>query len=126
MYSCCWFHPAVNRDYGEARKVVTFTPDSRGPLCHSVPIIQDDILEDTESFTVELHKVNEELGYGLNPRTTRVVLEDRNSEFEARDLYTHTVVHTYICTYAYIHVHQLWASTQWNGMESGIGWNGME
>ena len=86
----------MNRDYGGTEEVVTFMPDSRGPLCHSVPIFRDDILEDSESFTVELHKVNEQLGYGLNPWTTRVVVEDRNSEFEAGNLYAHTHTNTYV------------------------------
>lgn len=93
----------MNRDYSDTEKVVTFMPDSPGPLCHSVPIFRDDILEDSESFTVELHKVNEQLGYGLNPRTTRVVVEDRNSEFEAGNLYAHTHTHRHLRTHTHTH-----------------------
>ena len=70
----------MNVDYDEAERVVRFDSAERGPLCLDVPIVRDDILEDTESFTIELMKVDPELNFQLNPSTVRVVLNDHNSE----------------------------------------------
>lgn len=58
-----------------------FDSTSRDPLCVDVPIIDDDVLEDRETFLVETFEMDKTLGYSIRPRTVRVVLEDNDSEW---------------------------------------------
>ena len=63
-------------DYGETIEDLTFD-GSTGRQCVTVPIINDDILEDTESFTTNF--TTSDSAVTLNPDLARVdIFEDPN------------------------------------------------
>ena len=63
-------------DYGETIEDLTFD-GSTGRECVTVPIINDDILEDIESFTASL--TTSDSAVTLNPDLARVdIIEDPN------------------------------------------------
>ena len=69
------------------------------PQCVSVPVIDDDVLEDRETFIMELVKVDSSQDYKLEPFT--VIAEIIDNESESLDTHTHT--HTpYTCLYVHV------------------------
>jgi hypothetical protein len=71
------------RDYGEAERIIRFdsshTPESE-PQCLEIPILEDEVLEDGETYFVELFKVDKRQDFLLRPFTVRAVIEDNDSE----------------------------------------------
>ena len=65
-------------DFVESERIVTFdnsyTTES-DPECVTVPILEDDILEDRETFIMEFNMDDGEL-----PTTVRCLIEDNDSE----------------------------------------------
>jgi hypothetical protein len=70
------------RDYGEAERIIRFdsshTPESE-PQCLEIPILEDEVLEDGETYFVELFKVDKRQDFLLRPFTVRAVIEDNDS-----------------------------------------------
>ena len=70
-------------DFAESERVVTFdsshTIDS-DPECITVAILHDDILEDTETFLMEINKIDKSLKFRLQPFTVICEIVDNDSE----------------------------------------------
>ena len=57
-----------------------FDSVTHGPLCLDVPIIDDDIFEDSETFLMEIKKEDRDQGFLVSPATARVAIDDNDSE----------------------------------------------
>ena len=71
-------------DYAESERVIRFDSShtsSSAPECVSIPIIDDDILEDRETYLMEVKKVDEDLPYRLEPFTVYCAIDDNDSEW---------------------------------------------
>ena len=72
-----------NKDYEKLEEIVRFdssSSETRDLACVTVRVIRDDILEDTESFIMEIEKVDSSQGYEIRPNHLLVEIQDRNSE----------------------------------------------
>ena len=75
-------------DFAKAERIITFDESyttASEPECVTVPIFDDDILEDQEIYIAEIVKMDRNLDYKLHPFTVRCVIDDNDSEWSTRE-----------------------------------------
>ena len=80
--------PTEKVDYAEAERIITFDESyttASEPECVRVPIFDDDILEDQETYIMEIVKTDLNIDYELLPFTVRCVIDDNDSEWSTRE-----------------------------------------
>ena len=60
-----------------------FDSVTHGPLCLDIPTIDDDILEESETFLVEIKKEDVDQGFLVSPATGGVAIDDNDSEWHS-------------------------------------------
>ena len=69
--------PPAGADYSSFTATVQFSPNATAPqqlACRHIPILQDSMLEDTESFSVSLTSINDNIQFHIS--TASVSIED--------------------------------------------------
>ena len=76
-------------DYAESELIVRFDSShttETAAKCLTIPVLHDDILEDTETFITQINKMDTSLGYRLEPFTVLCDIEDNDSELDQLDI----------------------------------------
>ena len=74
-------YPSTEKlDYGEAEVVLRFNSSTDSPLCLSVPIINDAVLEDSETYLMEIIRMDYAQEYHIYPSIVPAFIEDNDSE----------------------------------------------
>ena len=79
----CTFTEKV--DFAESERIVTFDSShmvASDPECITVAILHDEILEDTETFLMEINKIDKSLKFRLEPYTVICEIVDSDSGSE--------------------------------------------
>lgn len=69
------------RDFGLSERVARFAPGDYEPKCINIPIWDDDILEDRETFYVQIRNLTEKV-YNIKLENALVMIVDNDSKWK--------------------------------------------